>query len=929
MKTKMWKMKHIFPVACALIIFVSANGTAEQVGTLTEIPEVPAETEIPGGTAPQEIPEVPAETEIPEATVPTVEVPEIDFTEPEVPSIVDEAEKLPEEKTTLPTYESHGIGDKEELSAFQQYLMKQLPLTVSRRVNHFGYNFFRTPPSTFAPVESLPVTAGYVIGPGDEIRINVWGMLDAIWNLVVDRTGSINIPTIGPVSVTGLTYEELEPFIKKELSKQYKEFHLNVNMGRLRTIPVYLVGNVRRPGMYTVSSLSTLVNALFVSGGPTTSGTMRDIRLQRDGETIVRFDMYDFLLRGNKTKDIRLQPEDVIFLPAAGPSAAILGNVKNPAIYELREDTTITDFIKMAGGVSAMGYKKRIQLERIYQNETKIILDRNLDALSAEDDIVLEDSDIVAIYPVSDTIVNAVTLYGNVVRPGQYQWTEGMRVSDIIKDEQNFLPETKLDYALIERMQPSSLQRELLFFNLGKAVIDKDPEEDKLLQPYDTVIVYSKWQFTERFRVQIDSGVHRPGRYIYRENMRISDIVKLAGGLTRPDHPASYLPQGMIIRRMPPDYREENIPFDLGKSVLMEDKEADLLLHPKDRVKIFDHWDIARKRVVRLAGAVNNPGEYRWINNMKVKDLINLAGGLEDFAYTLEAELTRVVATNEGPETKYLYVNLQKVLQDDPAHNILLDYNDYLFIRPVPEWQLYQTVHIRGEVKFPGVYTIKKGTTITALLDRAGGFTDDAYIRGAVFTREEVRKNRREQMDEMIDQIEMELLAPRSLPAEATQADMRAEEMNLARKREFIAKLKAIEPDGRMVISLQDASDKSIYDIELKDGDTLSIPENPGRISVLGAVYNPSAFIYDSRLNHSRYLQMAGGFTPTANRRELYVIKVDSTVVKPGRNYALEPGDAIAVPEKLEIISAGRHVRNLIESLYRIAVTVAVTKTIF
>jgi polysaccharide biosynthesis/export protein len=333
--------------------------------------------------------------------------------------------------------------------------------------------------------------------------------------------------------------------------------------------------------------------------------------------------------------------------------------------------------------------------------------------------------------------------------------------------------------------------------------------------------------------------------------------------------------------------------------------------------------------VVRLAGAVNNPGEYRWINNMKVKDLINLAGGLEDFAYTLEAELTRVVATNEGPETKYLYVNLQKVLQDDPAHNILLDYNDYLFIRPVPEWQLYQTVHIRGEVKFPGVYTIKKGTTITALLDRAGGFTDDAYIRGAVFTREEVRKNRREQMDEMIDQIEMELLAPRSLPAEATQADMRAEEMNLARKREFIAKLKAIEPDGRMVISLQDASDKSIYDIELKDGDTLSIPENPGRISVLGAVYNPSAFIYDSRLNHSRYLQMAGGFTPTANRRELYVIKVDGTVVKPGRNYALEPGDAIAVPEKLEIISAGRHVRNLIESLYRIAVTVAVTKTIF
>jgi polysaccharide biosynthesis/export protein len=181
----------------------------------------------------------------------------------------------------------------------------------------------------------------------------------------------------------------------------------------------------------------------------------------------------------------------------------------------------------------------------------------------------------------------------------------------------------------------------------------------------------------------------------------------------------------------------------------------------------------------------------------------------------------------------------------------------------------------------------------------------------------------------MIDRIEMELLSPRPLPAETTQADIRGEEMNLARKRDLIAKLKAIKPDGRMTISLKDAPDKSIYDIELKDGDTLLIPENPGRISVLGSVYNPATFIYDARFDHNRYLQMAGGFTPTANRRELYIIKVDGTVAKPGRSYTLEPGDAIVVPEKMEIISAGRQVRELIESLYRIAVTVAVTQTIF
>jgi len=198
-----------------------------------------------------------------------------------------------------------------------------------------------------------------------------------------------------------------------------------------------------------------------------------------------------------------------------------------------------------------------------------------------------------------------------------------------------------------------------------------------------------------------------------------------------------------------------------------------------------------------------------------------------------------------------------------------------------------------------------------------------------VFTREEVRKSQREQMDQMIDRIEMELLSPRPLPADATQSDIRGEELNLARKRDLIAKLKAIKPDGRMVVSLKDAPGKRIYDIELKHGDTLFIPENPGRISVLGSVYNPATFVYDAGFDHNRYLQMAGGFTPTANRREMYIIKVDGTVVRPVRSHALEPGDAIVVPEKMEIISAGRQVRELIESLYRIAVTVAVTRTIF
>lgn len=801
-------MKHPFCFLCASAIVFIGNIVFAQI-------EV--------GQTPIEIPMVQPKTP---SVPPVVEVPEIDFTKPEVVKEIDETKALEEKPIVTQEIKAE---EAEDLSYFQKYLMGKMSLSVSRRVSHFGYNFFSQRPESFTPVVSLPVTAGYVIGPGDEIRINVWGMLEGRWNLVVDRDGNIDIPTVGVVSVAGLTYQNLENFLKKELSKHYKEFQINVSMGRLRTIPVYLVGNVRKPGNYTVSSLSTLVNALFVSGGPTTSGTMRDIHLKRNGTTIVRFDMYDFLLKGDKTKDVRLQPEDVIFIPPAGPMVAIVGQVVNPAIYELKGPTSLTALIKMAGGIVATGYTKRIQVERIFQKETKIILDKDFDELSDKEDINLADGDIVMVYPIADMIINAVTLTGNVVRPGQYQWKEGMRVSDIIKDAQALLPETNFDYALIERLQPPTMNRQLLFFNLGKAILEKDPAEDNLLQTYDIIRVYSMWEVAE-----------------------------------------------------PPE--------------------------------------------VRITGPVNKPGSYQYRENMKVSDLVKLAGGLKYFAYLQEAELTRVTPTPTGPETQRFHINLEKALQEHPEDNILLKQDDYLFIRSVPDWKLYEIVTIRGEVKFPGVYTIKKGETVTSIIGRAGGFTEEAYLRGAVFTREEVRKIQKQQIDTMIDKLEMELLAPRSLPAESTAADIEQEGIEMKRKRELIAKLRATQPTGRVVISLTDAPVKKIYDIPLEAGDTITIPKNPGVINVLGSVYNSASFVYDGKLNYNNYIQMAGGLTPTADRREIYIIKVDGTIVKPGRQYTLEAGDAVVVPEKMEIVSVRREIRNIVDVLFKAAVIADVIK---
>ncbi|HNS31357.1 MAG TPA: SLBB domain-containing protein [bacterium] len=722
----------------------------------------------------------------------------------------------------------------QEYSAFQKYIMDRISPEVSRQVDHFGYSFFQSVPETFTPAQAIPVNTGYVIGPDDEIRVNVWGMVEGIWNLVVDRDGNIDIPTVGTLSVAGLTYGNLQPFLKKELSKYYKEFHINVSMGKLRNIPVYLVGNVKKPGSYSVSSLSTLVNALFVSGGPSTSGSMRDISLKRQGKTVVRFDMYDFLLNGDKTKDVRLEPEDVIFVPPAGSLVAIIGNVTNPAIYEIKGDASLKELIDMSGGVTATGYIKRLQVERIFENETRIILDKNISELSADKDgMKLLNGDIVVIYPVPDKITNAVTLKGNVVRPGDYQWFEGIKLSDIIKNpEKDLLPETNFEYGLIERLLLPSYEKELIFFNPRKAFIEKNSEEDKLLQPYDTVEIFYRWQYEEQKKLKIAGAVAVPGTYAYTEKARVSDLIKQAGGLT-------------------------------------------------------------------------------------------------DLAYTREAELTRVIPTPEGLQTERFYLNIERALQNDPQHNILLAYNDYLFVRPIPGGNLYETAEIKGEVKFPGIYSIMKGETITSLIARAGGFTDDAYVRGAVFTRKEVRDAQRKQMDKMIEQLELDLLTPSKLEDDSSTSDMQKLEAEMEKKRELVAKLKEIQPDGRIVISLAQKPGTKTYDMALQDGDVLAIPKNPNIVSVLGSVYNPTSFVYGKKLSYTNYLKMAGGATPSANRRELYIIKADGSMVKPGRGYRLEPGDAVVVPEKLEFVSGRRQVLDMIDILYRAAMVVVVTSTAF
>lgn len=756
-----------------------------------------------------------------------------------------------QKETTSPIQMDNSTGMK--LSLIEQYVSGKISSKVSTDIKQFGYSLFNKPSSAFAPVKNIPVGPNYVVGPGDEIRIAIWGKVEGTWNIVVDRDGKIALPKVGSIGVTGLSFKELKLLLHSEFSQYYSGFEINVSLGTLRTIQVYVVGNAKKPGAYTISSISTLVNALFDTGGPAKNGTMRDIQVKRDGRTIVHFDMYDFLLNGDKSKDIRLMPQDVIFIPPIKAIAAITGRVKTPAIYELSKETKISEIIKMAGGVTASGYLQRIQLERIHENEVKIILDSNLKELNEISDIVLHDGDIIRIFPISTGIVNAITLAGNVARPGKYQWFEGIRVSDIIKNsEKDLLSETFMDHALITRLMPPDFHKELISIDLAKALFEKDPDHDKVLTPYDNLTVYSKWNFLNVPKVRISGAVNKPGQFIFRTNMLLSDLIKIAGGPKR-------------------------------------------------------------------------------------------------YAFLKIAELTRVTITDEGPVTERVLINLKKVLAGDLESDFKLKEDDYLFIRTIPDWRLYRTVTITGEVKFAGVYTVKKNETLSSLINRAGGFTDDAYLAGALFTRGSIRVHQQAMLNKMVNRLERELFSEGTVVSAtaytAEEAKIRITELD--QKRRFVASLRRAKAKGRLVISLSppDRLQGTADDILLEEGDTLHIPENPMTVTTIGSLYNQSTFVYKDGQTVSDYIKMSGGFTRNADKKRLYLFKANGIAVKPGKgfklswnsdenrwdsgNQVLESGDTIVAPEKLERVAWLRHITSITQIIYQMAVTAGILITAF
>ncbi len=625
----------------------------------------------------------------------------------------------------------------------------------------FGYNLFTYKPTSFEPLD-VPVPSNYVVGPGDELVVSLWGESEVVHNLVVASDGSVFIPEVGLVHVGGLTISQVKAKLFSSLSKRYSSLsisstdggktNMDVSTGNLRSVKVFLVGDVNTPGGYTLPALSTAFTALYYGGGPTVKGSLRNIQLMRNGKQVYNIDLYDYLTSGDKSKDIRLEDEDVIYVPSVGRRAAIYGGVKRPGIYEMKENESVNDLVSYAGGLTFDAYIGNINIERVvpfgerkkYRND---ILNIDL-KFNSYDDLKnaknpVEDGDMVRVFQLNYLRENKVAIWGNVKNPGDYELTANMTVKDLILQADSLSPKAMFEKAALFRTLPNE-KKELLSFNVEKA-LDGDPQHNLQLQNKDEIQIYNRESFFPMGSVRIIGAVRDTGYYTRFENMHLTDLILVAGGLT---DSASVL--DIEITRMDttdPLIYAGSYSIDLPEDYWNLSSGKDFLLQDYDRVLIKSNPKKTFPKSIVVKGEVTYPGEYTILNdNEKIFDYIQRSGGFKSTAYTKALYVKRystVFARVRRPDIPDSLISFQgtydrSLFQDysyripilwseiennkNSIYNFTLEPSDTIFVPKDPN-----SVFVLGEVGLPSSVLYKKGAGLNYYVEQAGGYTENSY----------------------------------------------------------------------------------------------------------------------------------------------------------------------------------------------------------
>lgn len=721
---------------------------------------------------------------------------------------------------------------------FQQFVAASL----GYRLPIFGQNLFQNVPSTFAPLEAVPVTPDYLIGPGDELLIRGWGQIDITnYRATVDRNGSIYVPTVGTISVAGIRYDHLTDYLKSAIGRYYKSFDLDVTLGRLRSIQVFVVGQVKRPGSYTVSSLSTLVNTIFASGGPSKRGSMRNIQVKREGQVVSTFDFYDLITRGDKSKDARLMPGDVIYVPPVGPLVALAGSVNVPAIYELKSHDTLGDVIGYAGGLTSTAAGQQAILERIDARQV-----RQADEFPLTPEGMarpLKDGDIVRFLHVSPRFENAVTLRGSVAVPGRYPWRQGMRVKDLIPNREFLVPEEYWKRQNLLGINPAGNT-----FETEEQMEQIAAAENPVPQQYQQAPLNP--QATNPVNPSLAAAANNPA-ILGNPSLNPELATQASGaGVGR----SAQMGQTAVLG-------DRNLEERVGRTEAQRMKQEEL----KNQIK-------------RSTAEIN--WEYAVIQRL---DPTNLTSRLLPF-------------------------NLGKAIEGDPAQNLELQPGDVVTIfsqadMQVPIAQQSKFVRFEGEFNSAGIYQVQPGETLRHLLTRVGGFTPQAYLFGSEFTRESVREDQQRRLDEYVNGLQRTV--------ESTPVISADDQVRIAAQRQFVERMRNLRSTGRIVLEVKPTatSISDFPDMVLEDGDRMFIPFRPATVNVMGSVYNSNSFIYKPGKTVADYIRLSGGVTREGDHKRAFVIRANGATVSNQQHSTLlvnnfnslrlMPGDTIVIPEKL------------------------------
>lgn len=784
----------------------------------------------------------------------------------------------------------------------------QVDLTEEdEELKRFGLDLFAGSPTTFAPVSDVPVPADYTVGAGDEIVIQLFGKENTTHRLRVNRAGTINFPSLGPVQVAGMSFSDVRDSLNQRVKEQMIGVRSDISLGEMRTMQVFVMGDAYKPGAYTVSALTTISQAIYYSGGFGESGALRNVQLKRNGQVIRKLDMYDLLLKGDARNDVRLLPGDVVFIGAVGNTIAIEGEVNRPAIYEVKSGETYKQAIHMAGGFTANAYSDQVEVKRYAAKGARDALTLNF-SQPHDQQTKVKDGDAVNVLKKSEELTRYVQIEGDVRHPGFIEWKGGLRVADLFQSvDTSFNSTADVNYAVVVREINPQRDIEVYQVNLANAILSPSSKDNLKLNSRDRVLVFNRFNNEDldtlaeqdtvtkaktleqaQFKAEQDQQKEQEVMSSSVALSSATDSMQMEQSLTKESEQPKIVFRGKEITKEDFDALKQNTRRTLLAPVLLQlQQQSRLGLAPQ---------------IAEVFGEVKHPGRYPLTPRMSVSTLIEAAGGLTYNAFTINAELARTVinSKDERASIDVERIDLRKAIQGSTADDAILVGRDRLNILEKPNVKLQSTVTLQGEVRFPGTYTVRQGETLGELLERAGGLTEFAHPQGAIFTREALRLQEQKLLNQYAADMRAET-AKKTFRADSNMSSVISDPEKTLAFVEEASKSKAL---GRMVVQLNRIlKDERSADFMLEDGDFLFVPTFRNTVSIMGEVQVPITYLLDANLDVDDYLNKAGGAKKQADEDRIFVVRADGSVYKPTSGYwfgnkkeELKAGDTIVVP---------------------------------